>query len=139
MRYEEVSKSFFYLAVDAIQYRPQDIKEAYDFGCDNIKACYDKSKHKFAKYFLVYDSVNRPVVTVMLQRDGHIIFFIDKNIDEPIKLIRVLKALADETVANAGPIITKTAYWYTEAQRMNKLIGFKDMTLYDYHGLYVKE
>ena len=77
----------------------------------------------FARYFLVLDN-GKPIVTVMLQRDGHIIFFISKNVSSPIRLIRVLKQLADKQTDCLYPIITRTANWYKEANRINKLIGF---------------
>ena len=139
MHYLKVDRETFYRAVDQIPYRAQDIQEANEFGCTDIKACYDKSVHKFGKYFLVYDDLNVPIVTVMLQRDGHIIFFISNNVTNNLGLIRVLKALSNSVTSTCGAIITKTAYWYTEAQRLNRIIGFKDYILYDYHGLYVKE
>ena len=137
MRYELADKVTFYQTVTAITYRADDIREAIEFGCTDIKDCYDKAKHKFAKYFIVYDDLNMPIVTVMLQRDGHILFFISDTVINPIALIRVLKQLALRVTGTCGAIITKTAYWYTEAQRLNRLIGFRDMTLYDYYGLYV--
>jgi hypothetical protein len=42
-------------------------------------------------------------------------------------------------VRRAGAIITKTALWYEEAQRLNRIIGFVDYQIYDYFGYYVKE
>ncbi len=137
MRYELVDKVTFYQTVAAITYRPDDIREAIEFGCTDIKDCYDKAVHKFAKYFVVYDDLNVPIVTVMLQRDGHILFFISNNVSNPRALIRTLKRLAKKVTTSCGAIITKTAYWYTEAQRLNRIMGFRDMTLYDYYGLYV--
>jgi len=139
MTYSQVDRDPFYLAVDSITYRLSDVKEAIEFGCTDIRACYTKANHRYAKYFIVYDALNVPVVTVMLQRDGHIIFFISDTINNPTALIRVLKKLANKVTRNCGAIITKTAYWYTEAQRLNKIMGFKEMTLFNYYGLYVKE
>jgi hypothetical protein len=138
MTYSEVDKQTFFDRVDTIEYREQDIQEAREFGCKSIKACYTKAVHRFAKYFIVYDEYT-PIVTVMLQRDGYIIFFISKNVNSPVKLIKVLKRLANKVTKNAGAIITKTAKWYTEAQRLNRIIGFKDYQIYDYFGYYVKE
>ena len=124
--------------VRSITYRNQDIREALEYNCESILDCYLKAKHRFAKYFIVKED-DRPIVTVMLQRDGHIIFFISDTVNNNISLIRELKTLANTTVNNAGAIITKTALWYEEAQRLNRLIGFRDYQIYDYFGYYVKE
>jgi hypothetical protein len=134
----EVSREDFFSTIDVITYRNQDIQEAIEFGCTDILDCYMKAKHRFAKYYIVEED-GRPIVTVMLQRDGHIIFFISNVVNNNISLIRELRILADTTVANAGAIITKTALWYTEAQRLNRLIGFRDYQIYDYFGYYVKD
>ncbi len=136
--YIEVSREEFFTAVNSITYRNQDIIEAIEFGCTDILDCYMRAKHRFAKYFIVEED-GTPIVTVMLQRDGHIIFFISNNVQNNITLIRVLKRLANRTVRRAGAIITKTALWYEEAQRLNRLIGFRDYQIYDYFGYYVKD
>ena len=133
-----VSREEFFSAINTIEYRSQDLKEAIDFGCESILDCYMKAKHRFAKYYLVEEN-GIPIVTVMLQRDGYIIFFISKNVNSPVKLIKVLKRLANNVTKNVGAIITKTAKWYIEAQRLNRIIGFKDYQIYDYFGYYVKE
>ena len=97
-----------------------------------------KAKHKFAKYFIVVED-DTPIVTVMLQRDGHIIFFISKDVKNKVALIRVLKKLSNKTVRRCGAIITKTANWYNEANKLNKIIGFKKYEIYDYYTFWVKE
>jgi len=136
--YKEVDRVEFYSAINSITYRNQDIAEAIEFGCDNIVDCYNKAKHRFAKYYVVYED-GIAIATVMLQRDGYIIFFISNNVQNNVSLIRTLKKLANRTVRRAGAIITKTALWYEEAQRLNRIIGFVDYQIYDYFGYYVKE
>ena len=123
MKWVEVNKKDFFDAVNSIHYRNQDIREAQQFGCKNVPDCYHKANKAFARYFLVLDD-GTPVVTVMLQRDGHIVFFISKDISSPIKLIRTLRRLARKQTSCVYPIITRTANWYDEAVRINKLIGF---------------
>ena len=120
----EVDRKAFYLTVGSIKYRDQDQEEARYFGCLNVKDCYDKAKHEFARYFTLTDE-GEPVVTVMLQRDGQIIFFISDRIKHKVALVRALRRLAKKTVKCCGPITTKTANWYEEALKFNKLIGFK--------------
>ena len=136
MYYELVKLEQFYEAVQQITYREDDIKEAKEFGCKSILICYKRMDHLFAKYFVVYDSTDRPIVTVALQRNGQIIFFIDEVVDNHIELVRLLKTLAKTVTDCCGPIMTKTAFWYTEAQRINKLIGFKPLVIHDYFGIY---
>jgi len=136
--YDRVDKDTFYNAVRSIEYREDDIKEAKQFGCPELIHCYDKAFHVHARYFIVYENL-RPVVTVMLARNGDIVFFISKDINNKIGLIKTLRKFSKETVKAAGPIYTKTAYWYEEAMRMNKLIGFVPFVLSDDYGIYSLE
>jgi hypothetical protein len=136
--YVQVDRENFLSVVDSMTYRNQDIREAQQFGCSSVPACYKRIKDRFARYYIVYEDT-KPIVTVMLKRDGNIVFFIASEVKHHIGLIKCLKELATLTVKNAGAIMTKTAYWYEEAQRMNKLIGFKPYQKYDYYGLYVLE
>jgi len=136
MKTSEVDKQLFFAAVNSIDYRDDDIKEANQFGCSSIEMCYKKANHAFAKYFII-EYKKEPVVTVMLQRDGHIIFFISKIKMPNIKLIRTLRRLAKKESKCAGPIVTKTASWYIEALRVNKLVGFWPYKLYSTYGFYV--
>ena len=136
--YKEVDLQTFLDTVDQIEYRNQDITEAFQFGCDGIIGCYRKAKHRWARYFVVYED-ERPIVTVMLQRDGHIIFFISKDVNNSIALIRELIRLATSVVNCCGAIITKTANWYEEAKRVNRLVGFREWQIYNNYTLWVKE
>ena len=135
---QRLTKEDFFNIIDSIEYREQDITEAKDFGCSSIRDVYLAAMHKFARYFVVYED-DIPVVTVMLQRDGHIVFFISKYVKHHIAIIRFLRSFAMEVVECCGPIITKTANWYTEARRLNDLIGFKLYYLKDKFGIYVLE
>ena len=136
-KYEEVDKATFFSEVLRINYRADDVKEAKEFGCQNIEICYKKTDKRLAKYFVIYYDTE-PICTVLLQRNGHIIFFIAENAPNPVALIKCLKELADKVVSSCGGIITKTALWYAEAQRLNKIIGFEEYEIYDYYGFYVK-
>jgi hypothetical protein len=117
-------------------YRDDDEKEAKGFGCKSIADCYVKSNHEFARYFILTQDTHT-VATVLLQRDGHIIFFTSKSIIHHISLIKSLIRLAKRESKCAGPLITKTASWYKEALRINRLIGFWPYKLYSDYGFYV--
>ena len=138
MYIKELEAEAFMEVVEAMEYRFNDTREAKEFGCAGVPTCYLNANHRFAKYYVLYEN-DIPVVTIILQRDGMLVFFIAKKIEKHITLIRMLKAFARETVDKVGPIATKTALWYTEAQRLNVLIGFKDYELYDEYGIYVLE
>jgi len=136
MKIVEAKRSEFMDVVFSMKYRNQDIIEAKDFGCKEVPECYIKMKTEFAKYFIVYDG-EKPIVTVALQRDGYIVFFIAKEVEHPIKLVRTLRKLARRVTDKCGPIITKTAVWYKEAERLNKLVGFNEWKLFDSYSLWV--
>jgi len=133
--YSRVSKDVFYENIEAITYRNQDIKETFDFGCKGIKDCYDKATHKFARYFILEED-GRPIVTVMLQRNGHIIFFISDTVNNKLALIKELKKLANKVTECCGAIITKTANWYEEAKRLNLIMGFVTLSIRDGYTYY---
>ena len=139
MFYKLVGKDEFYSAINIIKYRINDIREAHEFGAESIKVCYDRANHNFAKYYIVYEDNGVPIVTVMLQRDGNLVFFISGTVSSPIALIKLLKGLANNTVANIGAIFTKTINWYNEAIRLNGLIGFRLYQRYDSYDIYVKD
>ena len=134
--YKEVDKEVFFAAASNITYRDDDIREAQEFGCEDVINCFKKALSPFARYFIVYED-SRPICAVILRRDGNIVFFIDKVVNHKVKLIRVLKKLARRVVRKCGPIITKTASWYNEALRLNRLIGFVPYKLFNGFGLYV--
>jgi hypothetical protein len=136
VEYKEVDKDIFFAAASTISYREDDIKEAKEFGCEDVISCFKKALSPFVRYFIVYED-SRPICAVILRRDGNIVFFISKNVNRKIKLIKVLRRLARKVVRRCGPIITKTASWYTEALRLNKLIGFEPYKLFNGFGLYV--
>ena len=138
IEYKIVDRDTFLNEVSNIEYREDDIREANEFGCLDIHNCYMKAQKHFSRYFIVYEDM-RPICSIMLQRDGNIIFFISKNVKHKIKLIKVLRKLANKIVNCCGPIITKTASWYDEALRLNKIIGFMPYKLFNEFGLYVLE
>ena len=138
MRIEELSRNDFLETIHDINYRDDDIKEAIEFGCNGVFDCYRRAKHSFAKYYIIYEN-DRPIVSVMLQRDGHIIFFIDKVVHHPLRLVKKLKRFARTTAQHRGTIITKTASWYNEALHLNRLTGFKPWKVYNKYGFYIVE
>ena len=136
MRIAELKRTEFLEVVGSIRYRNQDIKEAMEFGCKDIADCYEKMKKEWARYFVAYEGEN-PVLTVALQRDGHIIFFISDSIQHPIRLTKAMRRFAKKMTKNCGPIITKTASWYEEANRFNKLVGFSLWKVFNRYALWV--
>jgi len=136
IEYKLVDKDVFFDIITTITYREDDEKEAKAFNCLSVVDCYHKSPDRFNKYFIVYED-DRPVAPIILARNANLTFFISKTINSPIGVIRCLKDLAKKTVDCCGPIVTKTATWYDEAQRMNKIIGFRPMAIYDGYGHYV--
>jgi hypothetical protein len=123
MNVRQVNKQKFHKIIKRIEYREDDIKEAKEFGCKDIEDCYIKPNMKYARYYVIYED-RKPIVTVALLRNGQIIFFISKNVKRKKLLIKTLRKFAKRTVKCAGPITTKTANWYTEALRLNELVGF---------------
>jgi hypothetical protein len=133
---KEVDKDTFFATIPKIEYREDDEKEAVEYGTKGVVDCYYKSVHEFNKYFIAYED-NKPICPILLGRNGYITFFISKDVNKPLPLIKELKDLARKTVDCCGPIVTKTASWYKEALRLNKLIGFKKYKLYNQYGFYI--
>ena len=136
MRIEEVDRERFLMKVAEIRYRNQDIREAHEFGCKNIRDCYERADRHFARYFVGYED-ETPVLTVMLQLNRYIVFFISKDVEKPIRLVRGLRRFARKMTRHCAPIITKTANWYDQAIRLNKLVGFVPWVIRDGYSLWV--
>ena len=136
--YKEVDRDVFFKDASSITYRDDDIKEAKEFGCSSIIACFNRALAPFSRFFIVYED-EVAVCAIMLRRDGNIVFFISNTIKSNIGLIKKLRELAHLVVGCCGTIITKTALWYDEAQRLNNIIGFKPYKLNDKFGLYILE
>jgi hypothetical protein len=132
----EVSREKFFNEASSIEYRDDDIREANEFGCKDIITCFKKAISPFARYFIVYED-SKPICAVILRRDGNIVFFTSKNITNHLGLIKALRKLALSIVHCCGSIITKTASWYSQAIRLNRLVGFKPYKIYNKFTLYV--
>lgn len=122
--------------VGSMTYLNQDEAEARDFGWQSVKNCYEKANHEFAKYFIVYEGY-RPICTIMLQRDGNLIFFVSDTIGNHVGFIKEIKNLAEEHTSRCGPIKTKTASWYKEALRINEIVGFQPHIIYEKYEIWV--
>ena len=138
MYIREVDKKKFFSEAILIPYRADDEREAIEFGCLDVIDCLKKAEHPFNRYFIGYEG-RYPKAVVILNRCGQISFFISDDIKHPISMVKQFKKLARKVVDCCGPITTKTAWWYKEAHRLNKLIGFKPMSLYDRFGIFVLE
>ena len=130
-----VNRDQFYSTIKGITFREGDEQEARDFGCLSVEDCLKKSLHPFNRYYIVYED-GEPKVAIILKRCGEIAFFIASNIRHKVRMVKKLKKLARTVVNRCGIITTKTALNYTEAQKMNKLIGFKPFKLYNKYGIY---
>lgn len=131
MRILRVDRDRFFKKAKEIQYRNQDIREAFMLGCPKgVVQCFENANHHAAKYFIGYED-RKPKLAIILQRDGYLVFFISKNIKRKIALIKALKKIANRITKRCGAIYTRTANWYKEANRLNELIGFKKHILED--------
>jgi len=144
--YKEVSKEEFKAIVGSVKFKHKDNIEAMLYGCKNVKECYLKAINsrygRYNKYFIVFDNrTNSPLVPIILQRDGHIIFFVSQDLDRTnaLQFVKDIKQLAKETVSTIGSIFVNTANFYKEAHKLNKLIGFKPIEHYQFYTKYVLE
>jgi len=144
--YKQVSKEQFESIVDSVKFKHKDSMEAMLYGCRNVKECYLKTMNsrysKYNKYFIIFDDrTNAPLVPIILQRDGHIIFFVSQKLNRTntLQFIKDVKQLAKETVNTVGSIFVNTANFYKEAHKLNRLIGFKPIEYYQFYTKYVLE
>ena len=141
-----VTKEEFVNILDNIKFKHKDSMEAMLYGCKNVQMCYLKAINsrygKYNKYFIVFDDrTNNPLVPIILQRDGHIVFFVSQDLDRTnaLQFVKDIKQLAKETVSSVGSIFVNTANFYKEAHKLNKLIGFKPIEYYQFYTKYALE
>ncbi len=144
--YKKVSEKEFKAIIDSVKFKHKDSMEAMLYGCSNVKECYLKSINskygKYNKYFIVYDDrTNEPLVPIILQRDGHIVFYVTQNLTRTnaLQFVKDIKQLAKETIEKVGSIFVNTANFYKEAHKLNRLIGFKPIGYYNTYTKYVLE
>jgi len=141
-----VNKKEFINTLDNVKFKHKDNIEAMLYGCKNVKECYLKSINskygKYNKYFIVYDDrTNEPLVLIILQRDGHIVFYVTQNLTRTnaLQFIKDIRQLAKKTIEKVGSIFVNTANFYKEAHKLNRLIGFKPIGYYHTYTKYVLE
>ena len=141
MTYTQLDKDTFLTIVKSLDYKDKDEAEAKAFGSDSVYDSNFRSNHWFAKYYVIEHEGNI-LATIILQRDGFLTYFVTKDFTPDLtrKLVRIVKELADITVDKVENIFTKTAIVYEEANRFNKLVGFRmikisnDWTIWIYDG-----
>jgi len=131
MTVEIVDKKTLLEKAENIEYREDDIKEAKQYGCKTVFECYKRASERYSRYFLVVDN-NKVIAPIVLNRCGYLTFFVNKELspNKAISFVRELKKLAKWYTDNyEKTIFVKTANWYKEAKRLNKLVGFKPYIL----------
>lgn len=127
--------------VGSIKYRNQDVRESFVLGCKNISDNYKYSRYN--RYYILYNN-NIPIVPIQIDRLGFIVFFISKDLEpiaDGLKLVKKLKVLLKWYTDNyETTLFVKTANWYKEANKLNRIIGFtkyivnKDFTIWVYEN-----
>jgi hypothetical protein len=141
MTWEQVDQNAALEAAKEIKYRNQDIKEALDYGCKSVFGCYEAVKDRHTRWFLIKDGTT-VVAPIALKRDGYLTFFVNRDLapEKALAFIRALRDIAKWYTDNyETTIFVKTANWYKEAQRINKLVGFKPYILTNKTTIWVYE
>ena len=140
MRLEQTDYNTLISLAGSIKYRNQDIRESQLFGSKSIL---DNYKYKrFSRYYIIYLK-DKPIVPIQIDRTGFISFFISNElepVEDGIKLVKFLKAILKWWTNNyETTLFVKTANWYKEANKLNRLIGFKQYKIFTDYSIWVYE
>jgi len=141
MTWNGVSREAFLLLITHLDFKDDDEKESREFtgGLGIVEMYKHRANHDYAKYYIVKDN-EKILVTIMLQRDGSLIYFTTKDFTPNLTrgVIRSVRNLANKTVRKVDNIFVKTAPWYAEAIRFVKIIGFTQIRVnkYDIQWIY---
>lgn len=130
-------------AAGFIKFRSQDEIEARQFGNIPVIEHYKMAaQYPFTRWFQIVDDEdgNNICAIIALKRDGMMTFFANSNIKNKIAFIRELKNIADWYTSNyETTIFTRTASWYDDANRINKIVGFRILVKGDNEAIWVYE
>jgi len=137
MKIKQVDYDTLKTASGSIKYRNQDIVESKGFGAINVSDNYVYDK--FSKYYIIYKD-NKPIVPIQIKRNGFINFFISSELEpvgDGLVLVKILKQLLKWWTDNyETTLFVKTAEWYKEANKLNKIIGFKKYLIADKYTIW---
>jgi len=139
MHYKIVNREKLIDTVKSMTFRDMDIKEVKDFGFKSILHCFETVNPRFSRYAIIYNN-QEPQAVISIDRCGSLTFFVSNNIVKHIAYIKCLKNIIQWYLSNyEKSMFVRVAKWYTEANRIVKMIGF---TLYQNHthdSIYVIE
>jgi len=139
MNFETVDRTTLLDTVKSMTFRGQDIKEAQDFGMGSILQCFESVNKRFSRYFIIYDN-KEPQAVVSIDRCGLLTFFTSNSITNKVAYIKCLKSIMQWYLKNyEKSMFVRVAKWYTEANRIVKIIGFKLYENHDYDYIYYIE
>ena len=119
------------------EYKQKDIQEIKQFSSGSIKSIYEYFSllnKRYVEYFIV-EKNNKILITSAITEDNFIHFFVTNNLEPKygIELVKLLKHFVKEILNARLVLYIKTAIWYKEAIKLNKLVGFKAKKInYDY-------
>ena len=137
MRLEQTDYNTLISVAGSIKYRNQDIRESQLFGSKSILENYKYKR--FSRYYIIYLK-DKPIVPIQIDRTGFISFFISSElnpINDGLVLVKTLKKLLQWWTDNyETTLFVKTANWYKEANKLNKIIGFKEVLISDEYSIW---
>ena len=137
MKIKQVDYKTLVPIAGSIKYRNQDIIESKGFGAINIVDNY--KYNRASKYYIIYNK-DKPIVPIQIDRTGFINFFISSElnpINDGLVLVKTLKKLLQWWTDNyETTLFVKTANWYKEANKLNKIIGFKEVLISDEYNIW---
>ena len=137
MKIKQVDYETLVPIAGSIKYRNQDIVESKGFGAINIVDNY--KYNRTSKYYIIYNK-DKPIIPIQIDRTGFISFFISSELEpvvDGLKLARFLKTILKWWTDNyETTLFVKTAHWYKEANKLNKLIGFKEVLISNEYSIW---
>jgi hypothetical protein len=142
MYFKLTDKETFMKLVDRTKFRYEDEVEIKQFGIKNVQTAFSKIDGRTTRWALIVDDKdnNNICAFIALPRDGYMSFFTNINIKHHIAFIKELKNIVNWYTDNyETTLFTRTANWYKEAIKINKIVGFKPFEVGDTSTLWIFE
>ena len=140
MKAIQVSEEQFFKMADKVQFQNADIKEAIDFGYENVQDAFRNQDLPWARYWVI--KKRREVMAMILeQRDGVISMFTTTKLpgSNLIAFIHALRKLVIQVTRCCTVVFVRVASWHKPGITVLRLVGFHPYEITNHSQIWIYE
>ena len=140
MRVENVQVDEFIELVSNVRFQEDDILEAKDYGFNSVLEAYQNAEHAWARYWVVYDG-DKVITLILEERDGNLVYFTTTDLPNSSSrtYVKLMRTLVDNVTECREVVFVRTARWHKKAIALNRIVGFREMTISNHYSIWVYE